>query len=67
MYGWGGLSNQIYSAVRDMRQGEAANNPLVLGSAVLLVIFFVGLDRAALWFAERDPRRAGTHDADHRT
>jgi peptide/nickel transport system permease protein len=68
MYGWGGLGNQIYGAVRDMRQGEAADNPLVLGSAVLLVIFFVILDRAALLFAERgDPRRARNPHASHRT
>jgi peptide/nickel transport system permease protein len=60
MYGWGGLGNQIYRAVKPGGEGESANNPLILGSAVVLVIFFVCLDRAALFFAERrDPRRAG--------
>jgi ABC-type dipeptide/oligopeptide/nickel transport system permease component len=68
MSGWGGLGSQIYSAVRRSTNGESANNPLVLASAVLLVIFFVGLDRAALFFAERgDPRRAGKVHAGHRT
>jgi peptide/nickel transport system permease protein len=68
MYGWGGLGNQLYNAVKRSGQGEAAYDPLVFGSAVLLVIFFVSLDRATLWFAERlDPRSARNVHAGHRT